>query len=351
MALYVVKENQELLWNVINNNPFVKQYFAKVGPEKTPGWFRGIVEKFYEQNKQKDITVTELHNINRSTIAYMIENIRFQESQTIQQSNEPTNLHLQSNGIYTPPVVPDNRQQQYISQFDQRQKEYQQMTEIKPPAEIDFREKVETDTASTNMDQLIKQHIQERERELQIYNPPSSVIKIDNSANINLEVEEINNTTPDDEKKTIERKNVTWAAEPENISEIDYKTKYIELEDKYNIMMENFKTLTNYQSEMSEKYTSLQNAIGIQENTYVSKDKYTELSDKIDNIEKKNNGHTKENKEINNKFDSLEMHINLLTKKVENLNNYWWKEEPDSNKDAEVSNPKEGIKDKADNDN
>ena len=34
MALYVVKENQELLWNVINNNTFVKQYFAKVGPEK-----------------------------------------------------------------------------------------------------------------------------------------------------------------------------------------------------------------------------------------------------------------------------------------------------------------------------
>jgi hypothetical protein len=42
--------------------------------------------------------------------------------------------------------------------------------EVKVPDAIDFREKVE-DTAISNMDELIKKHQQEREKEFQIYRP------------------------------------------------------------------------------------------------------------------------------------------------------------------------------------
>ena len=154
MALYVVKENQELLWNVINNNTFVKQYFAKVGPERKHTWFKNIIENFYEQNKNNQLTVPDLHKINRSTIAYMIENIRMQDSQNVPFYNDQINSRLQTNGIYTPPVIPNNKQEQYASQFDQRQQEYQQMVEKKTPPEIDFSEKNEKDSVISNMDEF-----------------------------------------------------------------------------------------------------------------------------------------------------------------------------------------------------
>jgi hypothetical protein len=322
MALYVVKENQELLWNVINNNAFVQQYFTKVGPEKKHEWFRNKIENFYEQNKHNQLTVSDLHNINRSTIAYMIENIRLQESENIPSYNDLNTSRFQANGIYTPPVIPDNRQQQYASQYDQRQKEYQQMVEKKPPAEINFSEKNDKDTAIPNMDKLMKQHIQERERELQIYKPESlsNNIQIDNSANIQIEVEEINTQNIDDDVKK-NKKTVSWSNEVEKeTNHIDYKEKYDELIEKYKVVENNLKNMTIFLTETSEKYTSIENKLTNLEKNYIEKEKYDEIVKKIIILETKHDNHSSKNKDMNNKIDSMEMNMNLFTKIIEKIN-------------------------------
>lgn len=331
MALYVVKENQELLWNVINNNAFVQQYFTKVGPEKKHEWFRNIIENFYEQNKHNQLTVSDLHNINRSTIAYMIENIRLQESQNIPSYNDPNTSRFQANGIYTPPVIPDNRQQQYASEFDHRQKEYQQMIEKKPPAEIDFSEKNNKDTAISNMDELMKQHIQEREKELQIYKPESlsNNIQIDNSANIQIEVEEINTQINDDDIKK-NKKTVSWSNEVEKETiHIDYKEKYDELIEKYKVVEDNLKKMTQFLTETTEKYNSIENRMNNLQKNYIEREKYDELVKKIVILETKYDNHSSKNKDLNNKFDSMEMNMNLFTKIIEKIN--------DSNKPKPVT--------------
>lgn len=304
MALYVVKENQELLWNIINNNTFVQQYFAKVGPDKKPVWFRDIISRFYEENKGQKMSINDLHTANKSTISYMINDIREQESKNIPGFMDTDAYRFQSNGIYTPPIVPDNRKDMYASQFDQRQKEYQQMTDKKPPKEIDFRENIGKDTMLTNMDDLMKQQLLERERELDIYKPidltgsQTSTIKIDNSANIQIEVENVDDDVEDVEMTitNIKKKGVSWEdVQQEN----PFKEQIIEIEKKY--------------TELSERIEKQQNNSTLQK-----------LNERIENIEKKileNNIWKQKYEELNDKYDALQMHTNLLTKKMESLIN------------------------------
>jgi hypothetical protein len=163
MSLYVVPENQELLWNVINKNVFVQQYFSKFPPEKQHQWFQSVIRVFYEKYKGSTISVNDLHTINRDTMSYMIENIRQLSTQSA-----PVNT------VQTPPHIPENKQDAYQNEFQHRQQEYKQMVEKKTPDGIDFLEKT-SDTAISNMDELVKQHTQQREAELNQYSPPPPV--------------------------------------------------------------------------------------------------------------------------------------------------------------------------------
>jgi hypothetical protein len=160
MSLYVVPENQELLWNVINKNVFVQQYFSKFPPEKQHQWFQSVIRNFYEKYKTSTISVNDLHTINRETMSYMIENIR-------QLSMQPAPITT----VQTPPHIPENKQDAYNNEFQHRQQEYKQMVERKTPEGIDFREKT-ADTAISNMDELIRLHTQQRANELNQYSPP-----------------------------------------------------------------------------------------------------------------------------------------------------------------------------------
>lgn len=160
MSLYVVPENQELLWNVINKNIFVQQYFSKFPPEKQHQWFQSVIRIFYEKYKTSTISVNDLHTINRETMSYMIENIR-------QLSMQPAPITT----VQTPPHIPENKQDAYNNEFQHRQQEYKQMVERKTPEGIDFREKT-ADSAISNMDELIRLHTQQRANELNQYSPP-----------------------------------------------------------------------------------------------------------------------------------------------------------------------------------
>ena len=312
MALYVVKENQELLWNIINNNTFVQQYFAKVGVDKKPQWFRDIISKFYQQNNGQKMSIDDLHSINKSTIAYMINDIREHEAKAIPGYVEPDSYRFQSNGIYTPPVVPDNRKDMYASQFDQRQKEYQQMTEKKAPKEVDFRENVEKDTAITNMDDLMKQQLLQRERELDIYKPTDNIvsgsqtpsIKIDNSANIQIEIDEVDDV--EDVEMTVTKKAVSW----KDTHHMD------ELNKKYNEAIQQIESQSSIITDVREQLRKTE-----EDNVSTSK-KITILTERIENMTKEVEQNKKWKEiydDLNDRHEALQMHTNLLTKKIENM--------------------------------
>jgi nitrate reductase cytochrome c-type subunit len=187
MALYVSAQNQKLLWEVLHKNELVHRVFSgQSNQRQKEEWFKSVVQLFYEQNKYRNITKHDLNEVNRETLIYMTNKMR--EHLTPKQA-PLTN----TNNISTPPIIPDNREDFFNKQFTARQKEYEQMNEKKVPETIDFGDKLE-DQPISNMEDLIKQHMQMRENELKQYSPlppsvPQSVsqLKIDSKTNITLD--------------------------------------------------------------------------------------------------------------------------------------------------------------------
>ena len=174
MSAFVHPENQKIIWNIVNSNQYVKAYFNTNKNVSKESWFRGIIEKFYSQYQDKNLSLSELNQLNKEALSFMIQSIHntapvFQNNPTTNQNNYNTNP-IQKSEILTPPLVENTREQQSISAFNDRQQEYQNMMKKTVPQEIDFKEG-DKDEAIHNMDDLIKQHMKERDEQLQIVPP------------------------------------------------------------------------------------------------------------------------------------------------------------------------------------
>jgi hypothetical protein len=119
--------------------------------------------------------------------------------------------------------ITENKVDKIGTQFNEKKREYNLLFDKKVPESINFGEK--QDTPLSNMDDLIKQHLKEREEELKKYAPPPLVtqldntinnksilpsqtnkLKIDTNSNINIQIEEIK------EKEDVKiKKSVSWS--------------------------------------------------------------------------------------------------------------------------------------------
>jgi hypothetical protein len=109
-------------------------------------------------------------------------------------------------------------------QFNQRQKQYEQMVARPLPPEIKFEEVVK-DEAISNMEELIKQHTQQREQELQnimrssnfpaiseTSNLKPNTIKINGEIDVVVEAQQISVDLVEEKTK----KSVSWSENLEN---------------------------------------------------------------------------------------------------------------------------------------
>jgi hypothetical protein len=160
---YIHPENQKLLWNTIQKTPI----FKNLGSQQSQ-WFKSVIQHFYEEYPNAKIIKNkdELQSINRATISYMVNNLKelVQPIQPVSQYNETTRENeLPSN------TGSNERMAFYNDQFNNRQKEYESMnTKPLPPTNNIVDEKI-SDEAITNMDELIRHQIEQRELELKMY--------------------------------------------------------------------------------------------------------------------------------------------------------------------------------------
>ena len=134
MSLYIDTQNQRLLWDIINTNPYLTNIFAKYHPSQKANWFKSVIEHFYNQYKDRTISEMELHQMNKDTLAYMI--------QLTQQIPPLSNTHLESNThspIYQdrqyPPNLPPTDpipQQNMYQQPSQQSSSIQQQNMYQP---------------------------------------------------------------------------------------------------------------------------------------------------------------------------------------------------------------------------
>jgi hypothetical protein len=173
MSLYIHRENQTLLWNIMEKNP----QFAKMVDKEV--WFSNIIKQNYENIQYLPLTLESLQHINKQTISMMVDALKKMELQ---------NTFLPSNSGAT------ERISSFTAQFEERQKDYM----IKPiePPNVKF-DKIDDDVI-TNMDELLQRQIKQREYDIAQTMPPPP-----NSSN----------------EETIKpNKKVTWTSEKTNPS-------------------------------------------------------------------------------------------------------------------------------------
>lgn len=208
MSLFIHKENQEVLWNLLNKTPQFKNTFKHSHPQASQQWFRSTIEKYYyEKNIEKQpIDRTNLIIINKNALSYMMQQL----IQPLPTQNTPHPHHTHPHPHHPqqphspPPYSPmpqqprppsmvsptnqsqvpsnlfmettysrmDSKENTYTSQYEIRQKEYENMF-AKPVPQVDpkLNDNIK-DEAITNMEELIEQHRRQREEELRMVQPP-----------------------------------------------------------------------------------------------------------------------------------------------------------------------------------
>ena len=277
MSLYIVSENQELLWNVISKNSYIQTFFSQYTPDTKVNWFKSIVSKFYDQYKNQKLTVNGLNRVNKETISYMIQNIR---EQTTPQSNPTSPINntnvvqpVNSYTINTPPIVSNNRQEIYTNQFEQRQTEYAAMNKRNIPDDVNFTENND-DGVIENMDTLVQQQLKQREYDMNNIPPPVNMsaplkqqnihsieserpkLHIDTDSTINISIQEI-------EQPTLDKKTVSWKDEEDNQDNV------------FTSLKENIESITQNMNQLTQTVKTLQDDMKLLQKTHG--DLYTQI--------------------------------------------------------------------------
>ena len=205
MSLFVHPENQKILWNIINGNPFIIRYFETKPPIEKENWFKKSIEEFYIriQGQGKEINPQELNNLNKEFLTNMIQSVHIQNPQfTAHNSSNIQNHESMHHSINTPPVINDSKEEIFNKQFQMRQQEYDNMLKRKIPEEIDFREVSKDENKDIN--ELLERERRERQ-ELMKPIPKTNKLNIQESNNIKLEAVDL--------EVNKEKKNVSWSNE------------------------------------------------------------------------------------------------------------------------------------------
>lgn len=235
MSLYIHPNNQKLLWDLCNKNPLVSQIFPPNLQKNKEEWFKNIISQIY-YNLPPTISRDVLLIKNKETITIMINDLKSRMIPTPPSSVEP---------IYSRNTV----DRSINAQFEQRQKEYEQMNKPRILPDVSFAEKID-DGVIKNMDELIQQQLRERELDLKIVQKESiqqqNPLKINIKETIPIEKTEIINI----QEKEKTKKQVSWKSD----NDVLYKMRDILKKQEFLIeYLEN--KIPDFKTEFSDFYT------------------------------------------------------------------------------------------------
>lgn len=254
MALFIHNKNQELLWNVINKTQIFQLVFSYSKNNEPELWFRAHIQQYYQKIQNKILSVKDLNSCNHEMVAIMMNNLKsFSENNgnaALQQNHQPPQQMDQQL-----PHTVENKQELYSRQFNERQKEYELMNTKPTPPVPDMNNNIK-DEAISNMDELIKLHMQQREAEMKQFAPqPITQTPLENSfkTNNNIKITSTNeNITlmPDGVLNETDkpRKNVSWS--DNNESEKIYQELHNEMNDLKNQVLNIANSFHSFQEEM-----------------------------------------------------------------------------------------------------
>lgn len=222
MSLYVLPENQELIWKTISKVPQFQQMNNTQNEKHI--WFRNVIQMFHEKTSP-NIDVNQLRQLNKETIQFMMKDLKNQK--TFQPLSEINNLgnhslqppfsnnqgsYIETNKTQTRDYMHEQKQMQLTDQFASKQKEYESFLQKPSAREINFQEKEQDDKPIENLDELMQRQLKEREYEVQTLLPPKIEEKKEERKEEISDLEEVEFDVVDLEESE-PKKRVSWADE------------------------------------------------------------------------------------------------------------------------------------------
>ena len=170
----------------------------------------------------------ELNQLNRIVITHMVEHLKqkleYREPSLIQQNSLGSQFTRNS--------FIESKEEKYNREFKEREQQYHSLLEKPKPPTVNFGDTIKDEVIS-NMDEVMKAHIKQRDEELRSLVPNKGLI-IDgqNSVDIHTTVLTIE---PNEEKA---KKSVSWAenieaGSPLNQEVLELKSQVLELKTKF----------------------------------------------------------------------------------------------------------------------
>ena len=260
MTLFILPENQKLIWDTMNKAPLFADFIAHSNENKDV-WFREIIHQMYEKHRDKTLTIPELRQLNKETISQMLSSLKTRNQplnvtprpeafrfksvnssrtgsasayESASLADSSVGFPINDNKTATRNYMLDQKHEVLNNQFLTRQKEFDDMIQRKPAKEIDFREQTDADRPIENMDELLKKHIRAREYDVELIQPhaensgeaarksldgsgPQDVSN--NSSGLNLKLSDRNAGV---ERSVPVQKNVKWAEDLESTHHVEY---------------------------------------------------------------------------------------------------------------------------------
>ena len=202
-------------------------------------WFKNIMQDIYDKNRNRNLSVQELRQLNKETISSMISQLKMSKSNesvsnsfisTTPITDTTQGFSLDEDKTASRNYILGQKQNILNNEFTNRQQEFESMMQREPVKDIDFREKNDDDTPIENMDELLQRQMREREYDVEL---SSSTTMIDLK-------KENTKTAP---------KNVKWATEIES----GPSNQYVE----FNIFQEFVRNTRNEIQQMRTEISSL----------------------------------------------------------------------------------------------
>lgn len=233
MSLFILPENQNLIWNTINKVPSFQKMGENMADDRE-AWFKNIMQDIYNKNRTKSLSMQELRQLNKETISSMISQLKMsklnESVSTTPISDATQGFSLDEDKTASRNYILGQKQNILNNEFTNRQQEFESMMQREPVKDIDFREKNDDDTPIENMDELLQRQMREREYDVEL---SSSTTMIDLK-------KENTKTAP---------KNVKWATEIES----GPSNQYVE----FNIFQEFVRNTRNEIQQMRTEISSL----------------------------------------------------------------------------------------------
>ena len=200
MSLFVTRDNQTLLWNIVNKNQKINLVFNGSEHDKQE-WFKDIIREFHQSGNDV-YNMVQLKELNKHVLQYMSQDVKNRlyqlqmreqmQEQSQEQSQEQYNLPTNQGNIpqNTPQQTPysniSDEAQTDMSDYERREQEYRKLLEKPQPKEIDFSDS--NNNSGSMSSQEMESKIKERQNDsISIKNPLAEENKLLNDRISNMQ--------------------------------------------------------------------------------------------------------------------------------------------------------------------